>query len=196
MSLVDRAKNIIMSPKTEWEVIANEQADMGSILTGYVIPMALIPAVASFIGYGFIGVGVFSTSITWGIAYALISLFSTILGVLLTAFVVNLLAPSFNSEKDLGRAMQLVAYAYTPAWVGGILNILPVIGWLGGLFGLYGIYLMYLGFPHTMKTPQDKVIIYMIVAVVILIVLYMILAAIITSIIFSIFGLGIMSMLG
>lgn len=194
MSLVDRAKNIITSPKSEWEVVASESPDTGSIITGYVIPLALLPAIASFIGYGLIGFGAFS-SITWGIAYALITLISTILGVLLTALVVNLLAPSFNSEKDMGRAMQLVAYSYTPAWIGGILNIFPAIGWLGGLFGLYGIYLMYLGFPHTMKTPKDKVVIYMIVAVVVLIVVYMVLMGIITSIIFGIFGLSFLSMM-
>lgn len=196
MSLVDRAKNIIVSPKTEWEVVASEPADMGSILTSYVVPMALLPAIASFIGYAFIGIGGFGGSIMAGVAYALIQLIATILGVLLTALVVNLLAPSFNSEKDLGRAMQLVAYSYTPAWVGGILNIFPAIGWLGGLFGLYGIYLMYLGFPHTMKTPQDKVVIYMIVAVIILIIVYMVLMGIITSIIFGIFGLSFLSMMG
>ncbi len=195
MNIVDRAKNIIMSPKTEWEVIANEPADMGGILTGYVIPMALIPAVASFIGYGFIGLG-FVSGIGIGIAYALINLFSSLIGVVALAFVVNLLAPNFGSEKDLGRSMQLVAYMYTPMWVGGILNVIPVIGWLGGLFGLYGIYLMYLGLPHTMKTPQDKVVVYMIVSVVILMVIYFVVVSILTAIIFSIFGFGLMSMMG
>ena len=194
MSLVDRAKNIIMSPKTEWPVVAGESADMGSILTGYVIPMSLIPAVASFIGYGFIGAG-FMTGITVGIAMGLISLVSTILAVVLTGFVINALAQSFNSEKDLGRAMQLVAYSYTPARVGGILGILPFLGWLGSLFGLYGIYLMYLGFPHTMKTPEDKVVVYMIVTVVILMIIYFIIAAIFTGIIMSLLGVGIMSMM-
>jgi hypothetical protein len=189
MNLVDRAKNIITSPKTEWEVIANEPADMARILTGYVIPLALSPAIASFIGYGFVGFMGFTGGVTWGLAYALISLISTIVGVLVTALVVNMLAPNFNSEKDMGRAMQLIAYSYTPAWIGGVLSIFPAIGWLGDLFGLYGIYLMYLGFSHTMKTPQDKVVIYMIVAVVVLIVLYMVLAGNITTIIFSMFSL-------
>jgi hypothetical protein len=195
MNLVDRAKNIIMSPKTEWEVIANEQPDTGGIFTGYVLPMALIPAIASFIGYSFIGLAGFS-SMEWGIAYALISLIGTLIGVFLLAFVVDLLAPSFASEKNLGRAMQLVAYSYTPVWVGGIFNILPVIGWIGMLFGLYSIYLMYLGFPHTMKTPQDKVVVYMIVTVVVLMVIYFIVMAVLTSIIFGIFGLSLLSFAG
>ncbi|MBE0645720.1 MAG: YIP1 family protein [Bacteroidetes bacterium] len=195
MNLVDRAKNIIMSPKTEWEAIANEPADMGGIFTGYVIPMALIPAIASFIGYGFIGLG-FISGVTWGIAYALISLLSSLIGVFLLAFVINLLAPSFGSEKDQGRAMQLVAYSYTPMWVGGILYVFPVIGAIGALFGLYGLYLMFLGFPHTMKTPQDKVVVYMIVAVIVLMIIYFVVAGILTTVIFSIFGFGLMSVMG
>lgn len=195
MNLVDRAKNIIMSPKTEWEVIASEPADTGGIFTGYVLPLALIPAIASFIGWGFIGVG-FMSGITLGIAYALVSLLGSLIGVFILAFVINLLAPNFASEKDMGRAMQLVAYSYTPMWIGGVLNILPFIGWLGGLIGLYGIYLMYLGFPHTMKTPQDKVVVYMIVAVIILMIVYFVVAGILTSVLFGIFGLGLMGMMG
>ncbi len=195
MNLVDRAKSIILSPKTEWEVIANEPADMGGIFTGYVIPLALIPAVASFIGYGFIGFG-FMSGITFGLAYALVSLIGSLVGVFLLAFVVNLLAPSFGSVKDQGRAMQLVAYTYTPIWVGGIVNILPFLGWLGMLFGLYGIYLMYLGFPHTMKTPEDKVVVYMIVAVIVLMIIYFVVGGILTTIMFSILGLGLSSMMG
>lgn len=195
MSLIDRAKNIIVSPKTEWEVIAGEEPNVGQIFTGYVIPMALLPAVASFIGWGFIGVGPVS-GITLGLAYGVVSLLTSLIGVYVFAFVVNLLAPNFESEKDMGRAMQLAAYGYTPMWVGGILNVLPFIGWLGSLFGLYGIYLMYLGFPHTMKTPQEKVIIYMIVAVIVLMIVYFVVAAILTSIIFGIFGIGMMSLMG
>src|SRR5258707_10703118 len=47
MSLVERAKNILLQPKTEWPVIAAEQATTGSLYTGYVIPLALIGPVAS-----------------------------------------------------------------------------------------------------------------------------------------------------
>ncbi len=189
MSLVDRAKNIIVSPKTEWEVIANETPDTAGIFTGYVLPLAILAAIASFIGWGFVGMGPLS-GITWGIAYAVITLLTSLVSVGVTAFVVNALAASFGSEKDLGRAMQLVAYGYTPAWIGGLLGVFPAIAWIGSLFGLYGIYLMYLGFPHTMKTPQDKVVIYMVVTFIILMVVYFVLAGILTSIMFSILGLS------
>ncbi|MFZ1730063.1 MAG: Yip1 family protein [Bacteroidota bacterium] len=186
MNLVDRAKNIIVSPKTEWEVIANEQADMGGILTGYVLPMALIPFAASIIGSL-----IFSGSLMIGLSAGIIVLVSSVIGVAITAFVVNMLAPSFGSEQDLGRAMQLVAYGYTPSWIGGILAIIPPLAPLGMLFGLYGIYLMYLGFPHTMKTPEDKVVVYMIVTFVVMFVVYMVLALIIGLLMAGIFGAAI-----
>ena len=55
MNLIERAKNIIISPAKEWDVIAAEQPDTGKIITGYVLPLAGAAAVAAFIGYGFIG---------------------------------------------------------------------------------------------------------------------------------------------
>lgn len=191
MGLVDRAKNIIVSPKTEWPVIAGENPDTGALFMQYVLPMALIPAVASFIGYGFVGFHYLS-GVSWGIAYAVISLITTVAAVFLTALVVDLLAPSFASEKNFGRSLQLVVYSYTPGWVGGILTIVPVIGWLGSLFGLYGLYLMYLGLPVLKQTPQDKTLVYMIIAAVVLAVVYAVFTGIIMSVVFAIFGLSVL----
>lgn len=189
MNLVDRAKNIILTPKTEWPVIAGEEANIAQILTTYVVPLALIPAVASLLGFGFIGRG-FGTSLRWGVAMGLIHFVSALLGVYITAFVADFLAPNFGSEKNLGKAMQLVAYSYTPGWVAGILLVFPTLGILATLAGLYGLYLIYLGLPHLMKTPQDKVVTYLIVIIVVVIVVYFVLSAILSSVFMGILGLG------
>jgi hypothetical protein len=195
MNIVDRAKNIIMTPKTEWPAIAAEEPNAAQIVSGYVIPLALIPAVAAILGYGLIGRGMYS-SFTWGIAMAIISFVVAVGGVYLTAFVIDYLAPNFGSQKNFGRAMQLVAYSYTPAWVAGILNIVPVLGVLALIASIYGLYLLYLGLPHTMKTPQDKVVVYMVVSIIALIIVYFVLTAILTAIVMGIFGLSAMSMMG
>ncbi len=154
MGLLDRVKSILLSPKTEWEVIAGEEPNPGQIIVGYVLPLALIPAVATVIGMGIVGMGPFS-SITYGIAMGVASFVTSLIAVYLTAFVVDILAPNFGSEKDFGRSLQLVAYSWTPAWVAGILSIIPALAWLGMIAGFYGIYLMYLGLPPIKKTPQD-----------------------------------------
>ncbi len=189
MSLIDRAKNIMLSPKTEWEAVANEEPNVQQILISYVLPLALIPAVAMLIGWGVIGVWGF-TSFNYGIAVALVQLLNAFIAVLVTSFVIDALAPSFGSEKNFGKALQLVAYSMTPVWVAGILNIIPTIGWLGSLIGLYGLYLLYLGITPLMKTPEDKRVGYLIVSIIILIVVYFVIAAILTAILFGIFGLS------
>lgn len=122
-----------------------------------------------------------------------IQLVSAVAGVYITALVVDALAPQFGSRKDLGRAMQLVAYSNTPAWVAGVFGIIPLLGWVAIIGAFYGLYILYLGFPHIMNTPQDKVAIYLIVTIVILVVVYLIIGAILTSLFFAILGLGALS---
>jgi hypothetical protein len=191
MALIDRAKNMITTPKTEWAVVAAEEPNQGGMVTGYALPLILLGAVAAFIGYGFIGhsvLGVRFAGVSWGLYQAVMQIIFGLAGVYITSFVVNALAPSFGSQKDAGRAMQLVVYSMTPAWIGGILSIFPPIAWLGMLFGIYSLYLIYLGLPHTMKTPQDKVAIYMIVTIVVLIVVYFIIGAVLAAPLMRLFG--------
>lgn len=194
MNLVERAKNIIITPKTEWEVIAGEQPNTQQIIMGYVFPLALIPTIASIVGWGVIGILGF-TSVTYGIAMGLVQLINAFLSVLIASFVIDALAGSFGSTKNFGRAVQLVAYSMTPIWVAGILSIIPAIGWLAFLFGLYGLFLLYMGLSPLMKTPEDKKAVYLIVIIVILIAVYWILTLILTAIFFAVFGLSLLSAL-
>jgi hypothetical protein len=188
MNIVDRVKNILITPKTEWPVIAGEPADAGQVLMTYVLPLAAIP----FVGYllnGLIG----SMGLTYGIAMGVVQFLTAVIGVYIVAFVVDLLAPSFGSEKGLGRSVQLVAYSMTPGWVAGILYILPSLGVLVTIASLYGLYLMYLGLPVIKKTPQDKQIIYLVVIIIAVFVVYIILAAILGGILLALFGLTALS---
>jgi hypothetical protein len=194
MNLVERAKNIIVTPKTEWDAVAAEEPNIQQILLGYVLPLALIPTIAVIIGWGMIGIFGF-TSFTYGIAMGLVQLINAFLSVLITGFVIDALAPSFGSQKNMGRAVQLVAYSMTPIWIAGILNIFPSIGWLAGLIGLYGLFLMYLGLTPLMKTPEDKKVGYLVVSIIILVVVYFVIMAILTAILMAVFGLSILSAL-
>ena len=192
MNLVERAKNILLTPKTEWEAVAAEEPNIQQILLGYVLPLALIPTIATIIGWGVIGMFGF-TSFTYGIAMGLVQIINAFLSVIIAGFVIDALAPSFGSQKNMGRAVPLVAYSMTPIWVAGILNILPTIGWLAGLIGLYGLFLIYLGLAPLMKTPEDKKVGYLVVSIIILIVVYFVIAAILTAILMAVFGLSILS---
>jgi len=193
MSIIDRAKNIIVAPAKEWDVISQETPDSGKIITGYVLPLAAVAAIAAFIGYSFVGIdaGFFRMKgFSWGIYQAVSVLIGALLSVFVSAFVIDALAPSFKSEKNMPRSMQLVAYSFTPAWVGGILSILPAIAMIGGLFGLYGLYLLYIGLPKLKKTPEENHTTYFIVSLLVIIAVYFVVALIMSSVLMPIMGVS------
>jgi hypothetical protein len=185
MNLIERVKNIIVSPDKEWDVIAAEQPDTGKIIMGYVLPLAGAAALAAFIGFGFIGknyFGVRVSSIDYGIYHAIDVLVGAIAAVFISAFVIDALAPNFGSEKNFGRSVQLVAYSYTPGWVGGLLAILPALALVGTLAGLYGLYLLYVGLPKLKKTPPDKHLSYFVVSLLVIIAVYIVIGIIMAAI--------------
>jgi hypothetical protein len=174
MSLIDRAKNIILSPKTEWDVIAGESTAPASLITGYVLPLAAAAAVAGFIGSALV-LGMFGGVFGVGAALigAIIHVIMAVVSVFVLGFIVDALAPTFGGQKDFPQALKVTAYSYTPGWVFGLLAIIPFLGTLAAIVGgLYGIYLLYLGLPKLMKSPQDKSVPYLIVVIVCAIVLW------------------------
>ncbi|MFQ5453495.1 MAG: Yip1 family protein [Candidatus Zixiibacteriota bacterium] len=189
MNIIQRAKSIILKPKLEWETIASEEPNVAQLFTGYVIPLALIPAAATVIGLIVFSGGII-TSFNWVILTGVIQFVATVVGVYITAFVVDALAQHFESQKNIGRATQLVAYSFTPAWVAGVCNIIPFLGWVAIIGSIYGIYILFLGFPPLMKTPKDKVPIYLIITMVILIIVYFIIGAVLSSLLFASLGLN------
>jgi len=171
MSLLARAMNILFSPVREWQVIADEQRTMRSLLGRYVIPMALIPAVASYIGYGVFGANGILFRMSgpyWGIAMALNNLITSLAVYLIGTELIDRLAPAFGTHRDLGRSAQLVAYSYTPAWLAGIFYAVPGFQ-QGVILGLYSVYLFFLGVSALKVTPDDQRVAYTVVTAILLI---------------------------
>jgi hypothetical protein len=183
MNLVDRVKNICLTPNTEWQVIADEAASAGTLIPSYVAPLAGISAVAGFIGGSLVGttlpiVGTFRVPVTMGLAAAIIAFVMAIVSVFVISAIINALAPTFGAEKNSAQALKVAVYSFTPTWVAGVLQILPMLGVLVVLASLYGLYILYLGLPKLMKCPQDKAIGYTVVVVICAIVLSVVVASV------------------
>lgn len=196
MNIIERVKNILIAPKTEWEVINGETATPGSLLMTYVLPLSIIGAAGGLLKGLFVsGTLLGGFGMKYFIVTALVALIASLAAYFITVIFVDLLAPSFGSEKNIGKSAQLVAYAGTASYVGGLLSFIPFIGWLISLAAWgYGIYLMYLGIGPLKKTPEDKKVLYMLVVYVILIVLYFILIAILGAVLYAALGLTAVSM--
>jgi len=181
-NLVQRVINIITKPKQEWEVIATEQPNAMKLIGGYALILALIPAISSFIKYGIIGssfMGYTTRSIGSGIQTGLVQLLSAVIGVYLLAWVIDQLAPSFESEKNFGRSLQLAVYASTPQWIAGILLLFSTtMSLLVMVIGLYAIYLFAVGLPILKNTPKDKVVGYVALTIIAMIVIGLLLGLI------------------
>ena len=185
-ALVDRAKNILITPKTEWEAVAAETSPHVPVITGYVLPLAAVAAIAAFIGLVFVGTSFLGTTVRLGIgagiAGLVMNIVMAVVMVFVLGFIIDALAPTFGGQKNFPQAVKVAAYSYTPVWLVGILAVIPLLGFLGILAAIYAIYLLYLGLPRVMKAPQDKAAGYTAVVVVVAIVLGFIIAMVIGGI--------------
>jgi hypothetical protein len=182
--IVTRAKNILLAPKTEWPVIADEPATVGDTYKNYVVFLAAIPAIFSFLGLTMLS-GLFGLGFGLALTSAVVG-YALSLGLLyVLALVVDALAPTFGGQKDMNQAFKVCAYSYTAGWLGSaIAAIVPILGFLISLAALvYGIYTLYLGLPHTMKTPADKAGGYTAVIVIVALIINIISGAIVGGIV-------------
>jgi len=187
MNLVDRVKNILITPKTEWEVIKNEQTSTADMFTKYAMILAVIPVIATIIGFSIIGVSFgFGVAFKWpfsaSLLYGVVSYILNLVSIYVIALIVDALAPSFGSTKNLDASLKVVLYSYTASFVAGIFMIIPMLSWLALLVSLYSFYLMYLGLKIVKDTPQDKLAGYLVVTILISIVIYVVIGFIVNAI--------------
>ncbi len=190
-AIIDRAKNVVLSPQATLQAAKAERPSMQDLIM-YVAVVGVPTLIGIIIGYGAVGIGTFGFhfkvpfqwAVTWGIMQYVLS----IIGVIVFGFVLNMLAPSFSSKQDQIQATKLVAYAATPGLLAGIFNIFPPLSILAFLAGLYGLYILYLGIPVLMETPEDKKLIYLIVAIVAYIVIMAVVGLITSSVMWGIVG--------
>jgi hypothetical protein len=194
MDLVSRTQAIILKPKEEWVKIKGEKTSIALLFTTYAAILALIPAVAQFIGFGLIGrhipfYGPYKEPIGRALFHAILFYVFTLVATYVFGLVINALAPSFGSKQSMENAMKLAVYSMTPGWIAGIFYIIPALGFLALIAGIYGLYVLYLGFATPMmETAKEKVMGFFIVSLVVYVVL-MVVIALILGAIFTV-GLG------
>lgn len=181
-----RAKAILVAPKAEWPKIAGEPDSVQGVFTRYVVPLAAIGPVCSFIGGQLFGIGAlgfnYHPSLIAGFSSAVTAYVLALIMIFVVAWVANFLADKFGGRENFRQAFKLCTYSFTAAWVAGVLNLIPALGILVLLASLYGIYLFYLGATPMMGVPQDKAVAYTAVTILGVIVIDIIVAAITSAI--------------
>jgi hypothetical protein len=183
--LVERAKNILLKPKEEWDRIDTEPATINGLYLGYVCVLAAIGPLAQLIGGQLFGYNAwfvsFKPPLVASVVGAVVRYLLSLGGVFVLALVIDALATTFGGTKNRIQAFKIAVYSSTAAWIAAIFGLLPPLAILS-IVGLYSLYLLYLGLPKLMKAPQDKALGYTAVTVVAYFIIFVIIAAVSSAI--------------
>src|SRR6478672_8554434 len=130
MDLVQRVKQILLSPRTEWPVIDTEVTTPAELYKSYIVPLAAIGPIAQIIGYSVFGItvpfmGTYRIPIGSAIVSGIVSYILTLAGVYLLALIIDALAPTFNGQRSRIQGLKVAAYSSTAAWIAGIFALVP-----------------------------------------------------------------------
>lgn len=174
-NLFIRTKNLIISPKEEWEVIYSEKSDMNSILANYVLPYIGALSLLSFVSHIAVHNGYRLEAALKG---AILLFTSFFLGIYITYFITFKILPKFTL-KTYSNDLRILAYKLT-AYSSIILylvkittDLIPQIYFLQ-IFGLYLGYMVWLGSGEMGKFESTdlRVVFTIIVSVLLLFVPY------------------------
>ena len=159
---------LFIDPMRQWEKIREQHksADGGSV--AHIFVLAAIPAISGYIGTTQVGwrIGVGEPIRITGdsaFAIAIIYYLALLVGVFTIGWVIHLLGKAYEVEKPLSLCIALAAYAATPLFLIGIMEVYPVL-WLNMLLGLpalaYTVYLLYSGLPIMMEISAERGFLY------------------------------------
>src|SRR5262249_27224446 len=120
----------------------------------------LIPALATFIGLGVLGVEVqgerYRAPMLAVAASALLFVLLTGAAVYVFAWVIAWLAPRFGGSRDFKQAFKVSAYSITAAMLAGAATVLPALGIFALLGAVYSAYLLFVGAPKLMHLAPEN----------------------------------------
>jgi len=163
--LAERVRDLMTSPRAEWNAIAAEPVRAGDIWLGYVVPLALIGPIALAVaevvfGSAFPLVGVVKATLVNGIAAALLAFAFSLVQVAVLAWAVCAIAPKFQAVPDRLAALQVVAYSMTPLWLAGIVHLVPVLAFAWIFAAVYTFILCVFGLRALMRCTPPQALAY------------------------------------
>ncbi len=193
MISTSRIRGILLGPRKEWPVIEGEQTTTSALYVGWIVPLAAIGPIASFVGMSIFGIslpfaGHYRIPIASGVAGAFAHYIGALVGVYVLAVIIDVLAPKFGGQSNRLQALKVAAYSSTAAWIAAIFGLIPAIAILG-IVGLYSLYLLYLGLPVLMKSPAERSTGYTVVVVLVAIVIFIVVGAL-SSVVLRVMGGG------
>lgn len=155
---------LLTNPDQQWEAIRKDSESVTRLYTGHVLLLALIPALAGFIGTSQIGwqVGggqVTRLSVNSALSLSVLFYAAMLAGIFILGKFIDFFAATYEVADRTPRGVTMAAYTATPIFLIGVIAVYPNI-WVNMVAGLvaiaYAVYLLYEGLPILMKIPEDR----------------------------------------
>ncbi len=176
--IINTVKGFLTKPGEEWQKIKAQQYDKQTLLVKIFVPLLIIYVVATLLGtiislvitpyvLQFLGFGRILVNAVVGALLQGAIMFGIIYG---GSFILMALADNFGAKKDDTLALKVMVFSYIVALVSSVALIIPYIGRLVYAAGaIYGLVLLYWGMRDILEPPQEKMTMYFVVTLLILI---------------------------
>jgi len=184
-AILELVRGLFSAPKASLAKVEVENKSINQIYKQYLLILVALPAIGTFIGTSIVGmsipfVGTYRVPFFSGLISQIIYYFLMLGMVYVYALVLQKVAASFGGNNSLQKSFQLVAFSMVPVFVGGILNVVPMLGLLGILFAVFTLYLFYLGIPLFTGVEEAKRLLVFIITLVVGLILAVIISMIVS----------------
>ncbi len=162
--IFNQVRMVLTDPKEAFKQTGGSAMTPVQVYLAYILPLALIPTVAIFVGS--LVIGFWGVTATFGAAVktALMMYFSVVIGISVLAVILATLSPVYGGERDLGGALTLVSIGYLPAFFVMVLWFWPAFGAMATMVGMGCVYFVYTGVEVFLKVPQERRVAFVLVS--------------------------------
>jgi Yip1 domain len=159
---------VMVNPVLEWQKIAALPDKEIKKLLLYPIFMALLPAVAFYVGTTSFGWKILGGEVTKltpesGIPLAILFYIALISSVVFIGWMMDWMSKTYSATSFPIKGVVFIGYACTPIFLAGLFGFYPV-WWFDLILATaacgYAIRLIYLGVPAMMKVSEDRGFLY------------------------------------
>ena len=160
MEALRRITYLVFRPAAEWERIAAERTSVDELLRRYILPLAALAPIATFIGMkvfdrawdpdqGYLVPAdqIFSAAAT--------TFFATIASIFALAAIMVLIAPMYRRRPDFLSALKVSAHGASPLLLSGVVLVLPVMVVVSMVALCYTLFLYRIGVTQVLEIRDD-----------------------------------------
>jgi hypothetical protein len=160
-ALINRFKLVVLSPKECWKTISSEDHDPKALVMSVILPLVVVGIVCSTIGLQVFGIsmgplGTWRPPLVSFLLSQVVNGVMTVVGVFVSAWLIQKLASFFHGSATPSRAFSLVTHAMLPLLASNALTIFPPLTVLGLVLLILSLYTLYQGSSVMTTVPENK----------------------------------------